>query len=63
MEITTTLATTVTGGVLQSTIQAVLGPAAWATTMAMLPATASAIKVMGCLLGTSGIDFPSILQD
>jgi len=55
VEITTTLATTVTGGVLQRTVQTMLGPATWTTAMALQTVTAT-IRDSACLLGASGIN-------
>ena len=53
MEITTTLATTVTGGVLRTT-QTMLGTATWTTTMGMQTETTT-IRKTGSLLGVWGI--------
>ena len=53
--ITTSLAATVTVGVLQSSLQALLGPTAWTTTMAM-PSGLTAIRRAGFLSGASGIN-------
>jgi len=54
MEITTTLATTVAGGVLRRTVLTLLGTATWTTPMAV-QTEAAPIREMGFLLGASGI--------
>lgn len=55
LDVTTPLATAVTGGVLRSTIQAMLGTASWATTVALQTATTT-VREVACLLGASGIE-------
>ena len=53
--ITSALAATVTGGVLRRTLRTLLGTASCTATMGMLAET-STLRVMGSLLGASGIN-------
>jgi hypothetical protein len=55
MDHSSTLASTVTGGVLQSTIQTMPGTASCITPMAMSTGTTS-IRKTGCLFVASGIN-------
>ena len=55
IRVTAALATSVTGGVLQRTIQTMLGPATWTETMA-LHAETTKVRGMACLLGALGIN-------
>ena len=52
----TTLASTVTGGVLRGAIPTLPGAAYWYTAMVMSPVSAS-IRRLGCLFVASGINF------
>jgi len=54
MGITTALATTVTGGVLRRTLQTMPGTATCTTAMGMRTEAAS-VRILGFLLGVSGI--------